>query len=239
MIEIRHITQEKRTVYCCVLLEADLDQDEKLETILFNDNIKFLNRSEYFIFSQSSSRATCSYCWNYVKQFEWRRIDNYVLIWDEENIYLDQEIIYMNTERYTELKTILQQVDDTYSLPDFKKIAPLSSKDVAHIFWDEMPEAIQGYKPFLLKKQGYLNTDAPEKELILSIIKNLLEQYATADKPVQLEKVSDENLITIILDTPDYFEWKPLAKTKDGYALMLNEFFCLALPKDTTRLLKR
>jgi len=120
---------------------------------------------------------------------------------------------YMSVEQY---KT-LQNLDNNF--PTLDEIKLLTKKDCAHIFLYELPKQISSLDKI---NNLYLNTDAIEGEKIVTILKQLLWEYQNSNDPVILFPRSKNNEITIILDTPDYFEWKSLCKSDKGYNLCLN-----------------
>lgn len=58
-------------------------------------------------------------------------------------------------------------------------------------------------------------------EEILRILEVILKDHASSQDPVTLEPASRNSEITIILDTPDYFEWKVLCWVDNQYYLRL------------------
>lgn len=138
-----------------------------------------------------------------------------------------QDILLLTKAQYRELCALLP------IMPNQEKLDPLTKSDAAYItLWSgpcskefSITEALApdfSLKP-RLSQELYLATTAPEGKEILTILENMLKKYAVSDDPVTL--VPAEKNVSIILNTPDYFEWKPLSVTPEGYALRLEPGF--------------
>ncbi len=102
-------------------------------------------------------------------------------------------------------------------LPKKSDLPPLTKNECALLFdWD------WNVQEQYCNKKLYLATDAPEKKGILEILEKPLTEYKQSDEPLQLTKIADTMKVTIYLDTPDYTEWQPLYKKKNGYGLLFD-----------------
>lgn len=143
-----------------------------------------------------------------------------------------QGILLLTKAQYKELCALLP------NMPNQEKLDPFTKSDAAYIaLWSgpcnkefSITEVLApdfSLKP-KLSQELYLATTAPEGKGILAILENMLQEYAASEDPVAL--VPSESDISIVLDTPDYFEWKPLSTTPEGYALRLEPGFQVKIP---------
>ncbi len=138
-----------------------------------------------------------------------------------------QGILLLTKAQYKELCRLAP------NLPSQEKLDPLTKSDAAYIaLWSgpcnkefSITEALASdfsLNP-KLSQELYLATTAPEGKEILIILENMLNEYASSDDPVTL--VPAKEAVSIILNTPNYFEWQPLSVTPEGYTLRLEPGF--------------
>ncbi|MGE0010192.1 MAG: hypothetical protein AB7F19_06680 [Candidatus Babeliales bacterium] len=132
---------------------------------------------------------------------------------------LNGGIFYFTIAQYEQLCTLLP------NCPKQNQLAHLTKSDVAYILCSElsMNEYITLNFSFTLKlkRELYLLTNAREGKNIVSILQNMLKQHAASEEPVLLTSSPEDDAITIMLNTPNLLEWKPLAKSAQGYTLRL------------------
>ncbi len=133
-------------------------------------------------------------------------------------------ILYFTKEQYQTLCGLL------LSCPPQDQLLPLTKSDAAHIVWWDAPFKDEqfGISESLnldfsltpkITREFYLATTAPEGKQILAILENVLKEYSLSNDPVTI--VPSKQDISIVLDTPDYYEWKPLCPTPEAYSLQL------------------
>ena len=120
-------------------------------------------------------------------------------------------------------------------MPSQEKWNPLTKSDAAHItLWSgpcnkefSITEALAPDFSLTSKitRKLYLATDAPEGKEILNILQDMLKTYSVSNDPVTI--VPSKQDVSIVLDTPDYFEWKPLCATPKATPYGLNLAFRL------------
>ena len=177
----------------------------------------------------SSVSMSCPYCYDEREKIEIRKTGNRVIFMpDFESWYAVGSVWYMTKKKYEQIRKIVSE------FPSFDVVPLLTKHDCARIFLDELPDSMV----FILSPEGdlnfypaestqkdikdlYLNTDAPEKEKIVNILQNVVKECLDSQEPVKLKPVSQKKSVTVILDTPDYFEWQPLYKFDGGYCLQL------------------
>ena len=159
------------------------------------------------------STLNCEECGQYQEKIQIRKSgDIIIFIPDFEWIYGDGDVMFMSDELYSQL----QKIDD--DVPSIHKIMQLTKRDSAQIFLHELPEPISSLSDL---NQLYLNTNAPHEKEIVTILQNLVMNYKEYDDPVRIKR-TEHNKVTIILDTPDYFEWQPLTRSDQEYHLVLS-----------------
>ncbi len=148
-----------------------------------------------------------------------------------KDYYYSESVWYMPKQVYEQLRAI------NTAFPPIEKIKQLNKRDCVEIFYYELPDPLAGFRrmyslPDPLADFGmyslidlnelYLNTDAPEGKKIIKLLQRMLADWQDSDEPVNIKPLNKENEVTIILDTPDYYEWKPLCKVGDCYYLCLD-----------------
>jgi hypothetical protein len=206
--------------FCC---PQRRDQPEMSWTIYVND-IEMLIKSGDFVHGNTSGFSTiCGYCFDRTGEFEVCKSGNTIILLPYLSIdsgMLRNSIWTMTKQQYEQIRDVLP------GLTSFEHIPLLTKLDCAKIFLHELPEII-GYFPNEKLNDLYLNTDAPEGKEIIRILEAMLTNYHDSQEPVKLKPTTQEQSVIIILDTPDYFEWKPLCKLDNGYCLRLEPGLCI------------
>lgn len=138
--------------------------------------------------------------------------------------HLKQQIYFFSPEKYNELCNLLPNCPSQDQLP------LLTKEDVADIVRWESPckDERFGISETIdfnfnltpkLTKELYVTTTAQEGKQVLSLLESLLKEYSTSADPVTLVPAPES--VSIVLDTQEFLDWKPLAKTKEGYTLRI------------------
>lgn len=201
---------------CCPLREGEQGEAQSV----YLNGMRLLDCAEYVVEQSSGVSTLCSYCYEPRIAIQVRKSGNLILLlpdfessW-QPAVFAQGVPFFSSIYEYESLRSVIPE------FPPFEAIEVLSKRDCAEIFWFEAPAEVT-LLTYRFDSKKYLNTNALEKKEILSLLESLLSAYAQSTEPVLLCPAQPEDVITLILDTPDYYEWKMLCKTDKGYELLL------------------
>ncbi len=199
---------------CCCSFDCYSDDGFRSQAIYFND-YAFIQSGSSIERCEGGITPNCLFCGECHGKVQIRNSGNGIVFMpDFQSVGADEQVWYMSIEHYKQLR----EIDNEF--PPVNEILTITKEECALIFIHET-SYVEKLDNFYFDNDLYLNTDASEGKEIINILKMMLKDYEHSLETVMLQPASEENEITIILDTPDYFEWKPLCKADKGYTLRL------------------